>query len=59
LHHPFGTIFLDHLADGMNDLLVGMRFAIFDHLVLDFAAFLEVGEVLVSEAVVPAAVPRR
>ena len=34
-----------------------MRLAIFDHLVLDFAALLEVGEVLVGEAVVPAAVP--
>src|SRR5271154_1382744 len=57
LHHPFGPILLDHLADSVNDLLVRMRLAIFDHLVLDFAALLEVGEVLVSETVVPAAVP--
>src|SRR5277367_6522844 len=59
LHHPFGTVFLEHQADSVNDLLVGMRLAIFDHLVLDFAALLEVGEVLVREAVVPAAVPGR
>jgi hypothetical protein len=57
LHHPFGAILFDHLADGMNDLLLGMRLAIFNHLVLDFATLLEVGEVLVGEAVVPAAVP--
>ena len=38
----------------MNDRLVRMRLAIFDHLVLDFAALLEVGIVLVGEPVVPA-----
>jgi hypothetical protein len=36
-----------------------MRLAIFDHLVLDLAALLEIGIVLVGEAVVPAAVPAR
>ena len=35
----------------------GCCLAIFDHLVLDFPALLEVGEVLVGEAVVPTAVP--
>jgi hypothetical protein len=45
LHHPFGSVFLDDQADGVNDLVLRMRLAMFYHLVLDFAALLEVGEV--------------
>jgi hypothetical protein len=53
LHHPFSAVLLEQQADSVNDLLLGMRLAIFDHLVLDFATLLEVGKVLMREAVVP------
>src|SRR5271169_4059658 len=58
-HHPFGAVLLEHQTDGVNDFLVRMRLAIFDHLVLDFTALLVVHVVFVGEAVVPAAVPAR
>src|ERR1700675_4077002 len=56
-HHPFGAVLPEHHSDRVNDPLVRMPLAIFDPLVLDFSALLEVGIVLVGEAVVPAAVP--
>jgi len=55
----FGAHVLEHDADGVDDLLVLMRLAIFDDEVLSFAAFLVVHVVLVGETVVPTAVPRR
>src|SRR5271166_5046592 len=56
-HHPFGTVLLEDQAYGVNDLLVVMGLAVFDHLVFDFAALLVVHVVLVTETVVPAAIP--
>src|SRR5579863_3813117 len=56
-HHPLGAVLLEDQAHDMNDLFVLMLFAVFDYLVLDFASLLVVQVVLMSEAVVPAAVP--
>jgi hypothetical protein len=58
-HKPFSAIFFEDQADGVNDLLLRMRLAVLDHLMLDDAPLLEVGVVLVREAVVPTAVPAR
>jgi hypothetical protein len=38
-------------GDGVKDLLFGVRLAIFDYLVLDYAALLEIGMMLVGEPV--------
>lgn len=43
----------------MDNFLIGVLFAVFDDLVHENAARLKIGKVLVSEAIVQAAVPRR
>jgi hypothetical protein len=53
----FGAHVLEHDAYRVDDFLVVVRFAILDHLMLRFASLLEIEEMLVGEAVVPAAVP--
>src|SRR5262249_3334675 len=58
-HQPFGAIVLEDHGDRVDDPLILVRLAVFDHLVLDDAALLEVGVVLVRKTVVPAAVPTR
>src|SRR5271166_3507791 len=42
LHHPFGAHVLQVHGDGVNDLVVQVRLAIFDDEMLEFAALLVV-----------------
>src|SRR5208337_1890674 len=57
LHQPFGAHVLQIHSDRVNDLLVQMRLAVFNDEMLELSALLVVHLILVSEAVVPAAVP--
>src|SRR5689334_15595447 len=57
LDAQLGALVLEDDGEGFDDLLVLVRLAVDDDLVLDVLALLDVEEVLLGEAVVPAAVP--
>ena len=52
-----GALILEHDCKRLDDLLPGIGLAVDDDLVLDDLALLQVEEMLLGEAVIPAAIP--